>query len=90
MDPRQRSALLTFLYYMADSKYTTAENGYDINNTSNVTTASAHRNRYCNPNACLPPNSTLPSLRSNMSHKSPALAATSQFNFMKPSDVSTT
>lgn len=86
MDPRQRSALLTFLYYMADSKYTADGNGYD--STTNITKSSAQRNRLCNPNAYLPPNSSLPSLRSNLSHKSQAMAGTSQFTLMKPTDVS--
>lgn len=51
---------------MADSKYTISENGYN----SSAVAAGVQRSRYSNPNASLPPNSTMPTLRNHMLHKS--------------------
>uniref|UniRef100_A0A1I8N3G9 Uncharacterized protein n=1 Tax=Musca domestica TaxID=7370 RepID=A0A1I8N3G9_MUSDO len=65
LEARQRNALLTFLLFMADSKYTT-ENGSSSNPS---VPPSFSRTRYSNPNASLPPNNTLQTLRGHTFHK---------------------
>lgn len=80
LETRQRSALLTFLYYMADSKYTFSENGYN----SSAAGAGVQRNRYSNPNASLPPNSTMPIQRNHMLHKSQPMANTPHMSLIGP------
>ncbi|XP_023302267.2 gamma-tubulin complex component 3 [Lucilia cuprina] len=87
LDSQQRSALLTFLYYMADSKYSTAENGYG-HTASNLKTTGLQRHRYSNPNAFLPPNSSMTSFRSHLLHKSQPLAGTPQISLMATGNAS--
>lgn len=65
LEARQRNALLTFLLFMADSKYTT-ENGSSSNPS---VPPSFSRTRYSNPNASLPPNNTIQTLRGHTFHK---------------------
>lgn len=69
---------------MADSKYNTAANGYS-HSSNDTKTSSIQRNRYSNPNAALPPNSTIPSFRSHLLHKT---AATPQISQMGTGNVS--
>lgn len=84
LESRQRNALLTFLFFMADSKYA-HENGHQ----SNSTTLAGHtRTHYSNPNASLPPNSTMQTLRSHMMHKAPKLQHSSQISAITPGGVS--
>lgn len=69
---------------MADSKYA-HENGHQ----SNSTTLAGHtRTHYSNPNASLPPNSTMQTLRSHMMHKAPTLQHSSQISAITPGGVS--
>ncbi|XP_073830079.1 gamma-tubulin complex component 3 isoform X2 [Musca autumnalis] len=65
LETRQRNALLTFLLFMADSKYN-SENGSSSNSAAAPTQT---RTRYSNPNASLPPNNTIQTLRSHTLHK---------------------
>ncbi|XP_075156801.1 gamma-tubulin complex component 3 [Haematobia irritans] len=74
LETHTRNSLLTFLYLMADSKYT-PENGYDSNTSGGSVLP---RTYYSNPNASLPPNNTMHALRSHMLTKAQPMIHSAQ------------
>ncbi|XP_013112399.1 gamma-tubulin complex component 3 [Stomoxys calcitrans] len=74
LEARQRNALLTFLFFMADTKYS-QENGCQSNVSASSTLSRAH---YSNPNASLPPNNTMHALRGHMLQKAQPLPLSPQ------------
>uniref|UniRef100_A0A1A9W8N5 Gamma-tubulin complex component n=1 Tax=Glossina brevipalpis TaxID=37001 RepID=A0A1A9W8N5_9MUSC len=67
LDSYQRNALLTFLYYMTDTKYS-CKNGHNIY-CGTTGTSRKHNHLSYKPNASLPPNNAMQLLKPHTLHK---------------------
>ncbi|KAL9883465.1 gamma-tubulin complex component 3 [Glossina fuscipes fuscipes] len=74
LDSHQRCGLLTFLYYMADAKYS-SENGHNINCGITGTIRNQNHLSY-KPNASLPPNNAMQLLKPHTLHKASPISNT--------------